>query len=169
MTARIDSFVKATVPTLHRGAEGAPRPVSEAQSAAQKKARDERAAAASAAATRWKAIDEAGGIDAWVKAELQKQGLGSDGQDPSTMSDREKGQYKARKKAEAEARKALKAQAYAAYRATHIGHLGAGVYWTDDEGETDKLDIAHRAERARDNGLPDLRGASDLAQALDKV
>ena len=55
--------------------------------------------------------------------------------------------------AAAEERRALKAQAYAAYRATHVGYLGAGVYWTDEEGEADRLDIAHREERGRTRRL----------------
>lgn len=170
MTARIDSYVKATIPTLAsapaRDAEGAARPaLSEAALALRDKGRAEREQARSTAAALWTTINEAGGTDAWVKAQLQQKGLGAD-VDPTTLSDREKGQYKARKKAEAEERRALKAQAYAAYRATHVGYLGAGVYWTDEEGEADRLDIAHREERARDNGLPALKGAGDLARAL---
>lgn len=114
--------------------------------------------------TLWKAIQEAGGIAAWVRAELGKKGVSTDGLDPSTLSDRQKGAFKEKKRAEAEARRALKRLAWDAYRETHITHLG-GVHW-DDDASPDKLDVDGREERARDNQLTEQDSVDKLAKAL---
>jgi hypothetical protein len=112
----------------------------------------------------WKAIQEAGGIAAWVRAELAKKGVSTDGVDPSTLSDKQKGAYKEKKRAEAEARRALKRLAWLAYRETHVSHLG-GVHW-DDDASPDKLDVDGREERAKDNQLSDLASPDALARGL---
>ena len=112
----------------------------------------------------WKVIEEAGGIAAWVRAELTKQGVATDGLDPSNLEGKQKTAYKDKKKAEAEARRALKRKAWEAYRETHITHLG-GVHWDDDQSP-DKLDVDGREERAKDNALTDLTTPESLAKAL---
>ncbi len=112
----------------------------------------------------WKAIEAAGGIAAWVRAELANKGVSTDGVDASALSDKQKGAYKEKKRAEAEARRALKRLAWAAYRETHITHLG-GVHWDDDQSP-DKLDVDGREERAKDNQLTDLSTPEALAKAL---
>lgn len=112
----------------------------------------------------WKAVQEAGGIAAWVRAELGKKGVSTEGVDPSALSDRQKGAYKEKKRAEAEARRALKRLAWDAYRETHITHLG-GVHW-DDDASPDKLDVDGREERARDNHLTEQDSVAGLAKAL---
>jgi hypothetical protein len=111
----------------------------------------------------WKAIDEAGGIEKWIALELRTKGLSTEGLEPPT--EREKAQYKAKKKAEAEERRKLRRRAWEAYHATHITHLGAGVHWEDDP-DVDSFDVDQREARARDNGLPELKGAAELAQAM---
>ncbi len=156
MTARIDSIVKAIKPVTQTvlGAE----PARDKDREARRRQQEERTA-------RWKDISEAGGIDPWIAAQLKEKGLFGGGADPATLSDKEKGNYKTQKKAEAQERRKLRRLAWEAYHATHIVHLGAGVHWEDDP-DVDKLDIEHRAERARDNGLPDLKGADEVAAAL---
>ncbi|MCC6552251.1 MAG: RNA-directed DNA polymerase [Polyangiaceae bacterium] len=110
-------------------------------------------------------MTEAGGIDAWVSAQLAAKGLAVTG-DPASMSDRERGQYKERKKAEAKERRALRKLAWEAYLETHVTHLGAGVHWEDDAGP-DRFDAPNREERARLIGLPALETADALAGALE--
>lgn len=112
----------------------------------------------------WKAIQEAGGIAPWVRAELARKGVSTDGVDPSTLTDRQKGAYKDKKRAEAEARRALKRLAWDAYRETHVTHLG-GVHW-DDDASPDKLDVDGREERAKENQLTEQDSVDGLARAL---
>jgi RNA-directed DNA polymerase len=112
----------------------------------------------------WTAVQEAGGIAAWVRAELGKKGVSTEGLDPAALSDRQKGAFKEKKRAEAEARRALKRLAWDAYRETHITHLGA-VHWDDDQSP-DKLDVDGREERAKDNQLEHLGSPEALAKAL---
>ena len=164
MTARIDTYVKATLPVPAQARPGtatgaqAGGAEADARRAQRQKERAEREA-------RWRSIREAGGIDAWVKAQLRDKGLSTEGLDPGTLTDRDRGAYKAKKKAEADERRRLRRQAFLAYRAAHITHLGAGIHWEDDP-DVDRFDLANRQERARDNGLPELKGAEDLAQAM---
>src|SRR5688500_15825208 len=111
---------------------------------------------------RWREIGEAGGIDAWVRAQLVKAGC-----DPSSTppSEKEKAAWKEKKKAEADEKRKLKKLAWRAYHATHIVHLGAGVHW-DEYEDPDRFDPIDRDERAKANGLPDLKDAEDLAAAM---
>jgi hypothetical protein len=162
VTARIDQVVKASRPLRVSGlpAPGAQNSKAHTPEEAEKRRRrhDERVA-------RWQAITEAGGSKAWIEDQLRKKGLTFEGVDPSQLSDREKAQYKAKRKQEAEERRLLKRQAWEAYHATHIVHLGPGVHWEDDP-DRDRFDLENREQRARDNGLPDLKGAEELAKAL---
>ncbi|MFO0555014.1 MAG: reverse transcriptase family protein [Polyangiaceae bacterium] len=130
---------------------------------------DDRAKAARAArlearsddAVRWKAIEEAGGTDAWVNAELRKKGLLVDESSP----DGDKASFKERKKAEAEARRALLKLVWRAYHATHVNHVGAGIFFADREAETTQEREA-RAARALSNDLAALDGVEAMAKSL---
>ena len=48
----------------------------------------------------------------------------------------------------------------AAYKATHIVHLGEGVFWTDGRGH-DKWDLPNAEDRAAENELPPLDSPSN--------
>lgn len=161
MTAPFDPHLPADPPVRadRPSAGAAPRPYARTpeQTARLAAQRAERTAL-------WKAIQEAGGVAAWVRAELAKKGVSTDGVDPSALTDRQKGAYKEKKRAEAEARRALKRLAWDAYRETHITHLG-GVHW-DDDPSPDKLDVDGREERAKDNQLTEQDGVDALARAL---
>ena len=164
MTARIDTYVKAARPTLGTagpaaGASGQPRPGSRLP-ADERGRRDQ---LAQERVTCWKSIGEAGGIAGWIAQELRNKGLSTEGLE--SPSDSEKAQYKAKKKAEAEERRKLERRAWEAYHATHINYLGAGIHWEDDP-DVDRFDVENRDVRARDNGLPELKGAAELAQAM---
>jgi hypothetical protein len=157
MTATIDQFVPATPVTsaTHKDAKATPSTPEQQAERARKLAEK---------VARWKAIGEAGGSDAWVKAELTKKGLLVT-QDPAKLKDSEKGAFKEKKKAEAAERRTLKRLAWEAFQATHIVHLGAGVHW-DESRDVDALDAKDRPERLRANGLPELETPEALATAL---
>lgn len=163
MTATLDTNVSAAPPLPVPASKLAlpPVPLTPAQQLDREKRHrehDERVA-------RWKTIAEAGGIDAWVRKQLQTKGVLVEG-DPSKLSDAQKSGYKAKKKAEADERRVLRRQAWEAYHATHISHLGVGVHW-EDRTDADKFDADNREERARSNDLPEIKTADDLAKALD--
>ena len=113
---------------------------------------------------RWKAIEAEGGVGPWIEAQLKARGLAVEEVNASSLSDKAKNQYKDRKKAEAAERRALKKQAWEAYTATHITHLGAGVFWSDSEG-ADAFDHDQREARAQALKL-ELTSAKSLADAL---
>jgi RNA-directed DNA polymerase len=117
-----------------------------------------------ARASRWKSITDAGGVPAWIEAELRARGVFVD-TDPATLSDREKGAFKEAKKAEASARRELAKLAWEAYRATHVVHLGPGVHW-NERSTPDRFDLDRRDERLKANDLPDLADARALAEAM---
>jgi hypothetical protein len=113
----------------------------------------------------WRTIVQAGGIPAWIDAQLQARGLLVTRRDTATLSDRERETYKKELKAEAEERRRLRKEAWQAYRANHIVHLGDGVFWQDTAGP-DKWDLEHAEERAAENELPTLDSPQQLAEAL---
>jgi retron-type reverse transcriptase len=115
----------------------------------------------------WRAIVQAGGIPAWVDAQLAARNLLVTRRDASTLSDREKETYKKDLKAEAEERRKLRKEAWLAYRANHIVHVGEGegIYWRDTPGP-DKWDLPNAEERAAENELPALDTPQQLAEAL---
>jgi hypothetical protein len=113
----------------------------------------------------WRAIVQAGGIPAWVDAQLQARGLLVTRRDAATLSDRERESYKKELKAEAAERRKLRQEAWRAYRANHVVHLGEGVFWKD-AGGPDKWDVEHAEERAAENELPPLDSPQQLAEAL---
>ncbi|EYF02441.1 reverse transcriptase family protein [Chondromyces apiculatus] len=157
MTAKIDPIVQAAQPAI--------LPVTTAPSVKPAGTPEERQRAHEERVARWKAITEAGGIDAWVQAELTSRGLLVSG-DPARMSERERSQWKERKKAEVKERRTLRRLAWKAYLGTHIAHLGQGVHWEDKKG-ADKFDVPQREERAKALGLPQLAGAEDLAAGME--
>jgi RNA-directed DNA polymerase len=157
VTAKIDTTVRAAPPVV-LPITATPPAGSYGDPAERRRVHEERVA-------RWKTISEAGGIDAWVSAQLTAKGVLVTG-DPARMSEKDRAQYKERKKVEAKERRALRRLAWDAYFATHISHLGAGVHW-EDRTDADKFDIANREERAKALGVPALAGAEDLAKALD--
>jgi hypothetical protein len=113
----------------------------------------------------WRAIVQAGGIPAWVEAQLTARGLLVTRRDTTEMSPRELEGYKKELKAEAEERRRLRRQAWEAYKANHIVHLGDGVFW-QDAGGPDKWDVANAEERAAENELPPIDSPQQLAEAL---
>ncbi len=115
--------------------------------------------------TLWRQIDQAGGVRAYVNAQLRERGFLVERRDADKMSDREKDQYKKALKQEAAERKTLAREAWRAYRAAHIVHLGDGVYWSDD-AKADKWDTPNSEERAAENELPPLDSPAQLAEAL---
>ncbi|NOJ96128.1 RNA-directed DNA polymerase [Corallococcus sp. CA049B] len=158
MTAKLESFVPAAPPQAAPEVTPAASPNTIAKREAAKAAHD-------ALLTRWKAITEAGGTDAWVRAQLVAKGALADEVDFSSLKEKEKTAWKEKKKAEAVERRALERQAHEAWKATHVNHLGVGIFWSE-AGLPDKFDLEHREERARQNGLPPLNNAEDLAKAL---
>ena len=113
----------------------------------------------------WRTIVQAGGIPAWVDAQLRAQSLLVTRRDAKGMSDRELEGYKKDLKAESEARRKLRGEAWRAYKANHVVHLGDGVFWRDEAGP-DKWDVEHAEERAAENELPPLDSPQQLAEAL---
>lgn len=113
----------------------------------------------------WAKIVESGGIDAWVTAQLKSKGLLDSHGDPSRLSEKQKADYKERKKNEAAERRSLRRQAWAAYRETHIVHLGVGVHWRESSA-VDRFDLDRRTDRAALNGLTHLETIDDLSRAL---
>lgn len=114
----------------------------------------------------WSDIAEAGGIHAWVVAELKARELWDGDVDTSTLSDRERKKYKARREEERRVRKILRAHAWQAYRGAHLVHLGPGVFFHDTP-DVDRYDIAGLEERHAENELPKLPDAQALAKALE--
>ncbi|NOK36781.1 RNA-directed DNA polymerase [Corallococcus exercitus] len=158
MTAKLESFVPAAPPQAVAETTPAAAPNTAAKREAARAAHD-------ALLTRWKAITEAGGADEWVQAQLVAKGALADEVDFSSLKEKEKTAWKEKKKAEAVERRALERQAHEAWKATHVNHLGVGIHW-NEAGGPDKFDLEHREERARQNGLPTLDSAEDLAKAL---
>jgi len=113
----------------------------------------------------WRNIVQAGGIPAWIDAQLTVRGLFVTRRDASEMADRELEGYKKELKAEAEERRKLRREAWRAYKANHIVHLGEGVFWKD-AGGPDKWDVEHAEERAAENELPPLDSPQQLAEAM---
>ena len=112
-----------------------------------------------------RAVEEAGGREPWVEKSLRDKGLFVD-TDPSTLSnDAERNAFKERKRAESAERKRLRKVAWASYRATHVVHVGAGIFYSDTlDEETAERDA--RVARAKENDLSALDTPDALAKAL---
>jgi hypothetical protein len=112
----------------------------------------------------WSVIDDAGGIRAWVHAELQRKGLIED-TDTSRLSDKERKRFKARREEERRVRRVLMDQAWAAYRRAHLVHLGLGVFY-HDTADHDRYDIVEPENRRQENDIPALADVHALSRAL---
>ncbi len=167
MTAKLDTMVPSAAPVRRPVPPGASN--TQGPTEAQKLARAEAAARSAelhkALCARWETIAAAGGTEAWVLAELKARGLYTPPPGPEGVSDKDRATYKARKKAEAVERKALGKLAWAAYRATHIVHLGQEVHWDEREGP-DALDRPDRAAVLAQSGLAPVETPKALAEAL---
>jgi hypothetical protein len=113
----------------------------------------------------WDAIVAAGGIDRYVEAQLETHGFVVARRETDGMSKREKDAYKRSLKREAAERRALRKAAWAAYRASHIVHLGDGIHFCDADTD-DRWDLPEPDARLAENELPRLDGPQDLADAL---
>ncbi len=113
----------------------------------------------------WHGIDQAGGIDNYVRKQLEERGYLVERKPTDGMSKAELARYKKSLKAEAAERLRLKKESWLAYRQTHIVHLGEGVFWNDDL-DFDRWDLRNPEERARENELPELDNPKALAEAL---
>lgn len=113
----------------------------------------------------FRAIEQAGGVQAYVNAQLAERGFVVQRRETDGMSDREREAYKKSLKAEAEERRKLSREAWEAHKAVHIVHLGEGVFWTDKAGP-DKWDLPNAESRAAENELPPLDSPKRLAEAL---
>lgn len=112
----------------------------------------------------WKDVEEAGGQAEWIEAQLKANGVYVD-QEASSVPAAEKARFKENKRAEAAETRRLSALAWAAYRATHVVHVGAGIFYTDTlDEETRERDA--RIARAKDNDLSTLDSPEALARAL---
>lgn len=115
--------------------------------------------------TLWRAIEQAGGTQAYVEAQLTERGFLVKRRPTDKMSERELEAYKKSLKLEAKEKRTLQAEAWRAYKTSHIVYLGEGIYWKDDAGP-DKWDLPHAEERAAENELPPLDSPRQLAEAL---
>jgi RNA-directed DNA polymerase len=160
---RPDSLLRADLPVVKDtpALVAAPTP---ALAKLSEQEREKRVAAQAAHVKRQADIDAAGGIEKWVQAQLVAQGVFVS-EDPATLSDAQKKTYKEKKKAEAAAKKELRKLAWKSYHATHLNHLGSGVFY-NDLVDIDRFDIEHREQRAKDLGLPDWNSPQKLADAL---
>lgn len=111
---------------------------------------------------RWKAIDEAGGAEKYVEAELRARGLTVD----EAPTEKNKAAYKERKKAEAAGRREIRRAVWQAYKATHVVHVGAGIFFRD-ELPLSRTDEAARLLRAKENDLTGLDTVEALAAGLE--
>ncbi|MFV8755547.1 reverse transcriptase family protein [Nannocystaceae bacterium ST9] len=113
---------------------------------------------------KWSEIAEAGGIRNWVDAELTRRGLRED-VDTSTLSDKQRKAFKAKREEERKVRRELMAVAWKVYRQNHLVHLGIGV-WYHDTADLDRWDIADPEARRQENQTPEIKDAQALADLL---
>ncbi|MCA9178304.1 MAG: RNA-directed DNA polymerase [Planctomycetales bacterium] len=116
-------------------------------------------------ATLLRGIEQAGGIDAYVDAQLREHGFLVQRKPTDNMSQRELARYKKELKDEAAERRKLRKEAREAYETQHIVYLGEGVFW-NDAYDYDKWDLEDAEERAAENELPALDKPVQLADAL---
>lgn len=113
----------------------------------------------------WRAIRQAGGVQAYIDGELQRRGFVVQRRETDGMSKRQLDEYKKALAAESAEREALKRAAWQAYRASHVVHLGDGIYFNDAD-DFDRWDLPEPEARAAENELPPLDGPGQLAEAL---
>src|SRR5688572_10007233 len=113
----------------------------------------------------WRAIEQAGSINAYVNAQLKEHGFLVARSATDNMSKRELTAYKAELKKEAAEKRRLKKAAWQSYKQQHIVHLGESIYWNDNN-DCAKCDVENAEVRIAENGLPPLAGAKQLAEAV---
>ena len=113
----------------------------------------------------WADVIAKGGAHAWARDQLVRRNLIDERVDTSSLSAAEKKRFKARREEERRVRKVLLRAAWAAYRAAHVVHVGVGIFYHDTP-DIDRFDIDDPAARLKDNDLPELKGASALAEIL---
>jgi RNA-directed DNA polymerase len=113
----------------------------------------------------WAEIKAAGGIRPWVDAELRRQDLLAEGVDTSTLSAAEKKRFKARREQERKVRRQLTRQGWQIFRANHLVHIGADIFYHDTV-DIDRFDIEEPELRRKDNQLPELADVAALADVL---
>lgn len=112
----------------------------------------------------WAEIAEEGGIHGWVHAELMRRGLIEE-VDTSTLSDKARKKYKARREEERRVRKLLRRHAWSAFQRANLVHVGPGIFY-HDTADVDRFDIGDPGARRQQNDLPELKSAAELARAL---
>ncbi|MBK8259733.1 MAG: RNA-directed DNA polymerase [Nannocystis sp.] len=113
----------------------------------------------------WRSIEQAGGRDRFIQQQLTERGFLVERKPTEGMSKAELERYKKSLKEEAAERRKLAREAWLAYRASHLVHLGEGVFWSDDH-DFDRWDLRNPEERAAENELPKLEHPKALAEAL---
>src|SRR6516164_5050763 len=113
----------------------------------------------------WQLITQAGGIPAYIEAQLRERGLFVERKETEGMPDKDKDAYKKSLRAEAAERRKLQKETWRAYRSTHIVHVGEGIFWNDAPRQ-DRWDLPNAEERAAENELPPLDTPQQLAEAL---
>ena len=103
----------------------------------------------------WRSIEQAGGRDKYIQAQLKEKGFLIERKPTDNMSKAELERYKKTLKEEAAERRRLAREAWQAYKAAHLVHLGEGVFWNDDL-DHDKWDLPDAEERQAENELPKL-------------
>jgi RNA-directed DNA polymerase len=113
----------------------------------------------------WRSIEQAGGRDRFIQQQLTERGFLVERKATEGMSKADLERYKKSLKEEAAERRKLAREAWLAYRASHLVHLGEGVFWSDDH-DFDRWDLRNPEERAAENELPKLEHPKALAEAL---
>jgi len=113
----------------------------------------------------WNEITRSGGIAGYVEKQLSDKNFLVHRRSTEGMSKAKLKDYKESLKREAAERKRLRKEAWLAYRATHLVHIGEGVYFNDADN-FDRFDLPSAESRANENELPKLDNPKDLADAL---
>src|SRR4029078_4554553 len=103
----------------------------------------------------------------YVQAQLRERGFVLERKKTDGMSKSELSAYKKSLKEEAAERRRLSREAWAAYRATHVIHLGEGegIFW-NDESDHDRWDAQNAEGRAAENERLPIDKPAALAEAM---
>jgi RNA-directed DNA polymerase len=113
----------------------------------------------------WDKIKKAGGPKAYIEEQLKARGHLVIRRPTDKMTKAALEDYKQSLKRESASRRELRKEAWAAWRATHIVHLGDNVYFNDADN-FDRFDLSDPDARIQQNDLPRLDDPTQLAQAL---
>ena len=97
----------------------------------------------------WRAVEAAGGRDKYIEAQLKEKGYLVERKPTDSMSKAELERYKKALKDEAAEKRRLAKESWLAYKASHLVHLGEGVFWSD-QLDQDKWDLPGAEERQND-------------------